>query len=381
VLRLSSEMSSCTPSGSNAYASAALNSKAASAGHFRRFDGLTLSSIGMGTYLGEPDGQTDRLVEAAVDRSVRSGAINVLDTAINYRYQRAERSVGRALASLIADGAIERSQVFVSTKSGYLAPDAEYPRGPHRYVQEELLGKGVIHRSDIVGSSHCMTEGYLSHELDRSLSNLQLERIDLLYLHNAAESQIPVVGEEEFMRRLRAAFSFFEVARKEGKIAYYGMATWDCFRSEPVRGGDSEGDEGHLELEQVVDLAREEGGPENGFRFIQFPLNLAMPEALTSQTQTVGGGEQVTLLEACLRLEIGAFTSVPLMQGRLVGNPRTPKINSLTSSQVNLQFARSSPGVISPLAGQKQPTNVEANVALAKFPPLTRGELWKYFMS
>ena len=51
----------------------------------------------------------------------------MVDTAINYRLQRAERSVGRALARLAGDEGIEggREALFVCTKNGYLSSDGE----------------------------------------------------------------------------------------------------------------------------------------------------------------------------------------------------------------------------------------------------------------
>ena len=116
-------------------------SKAAE-GHFRSFAGLILSSLGMGTYLGRADAETDRLVEAAVKQSITSGAVNVIDTAINYRFQRAERSVGRAIHSLIDEGRLKREEVFVCTKNGYLAPDSEHARGQENYLRDDLISKG-----------------------------------------------------------------------------------------------------------------------------------------------------------------------------------------------------------------------------------------------
>ncbi|MBI2081116.1 MAG: aldo/keto reductase, partial [candidate division NC10 bacterium] len=53
--------------------------------HFRDFGGLALSSIGLGTYLGEPDAATDGLYREAVVRAVGLGC-NVIDSAINYRF-------------------------------------------------------------------------------------------------------------------------------------------------------------------------------------------------------------------------------------------------------------------------------------------------------
>ena len=75
----------------------------AAAGHFREQQGLWLSSIGIGTYLGEPDARTDQGYTDAIVAAVESGA-NVIDSAINYRFQRSERSVGAALEELARRG-------------------------------------------------------------------------------------------------------------------------------------------------------------------------------------------------------------------------------------------------------------------------------------
>ena len=78
-------------------------------GHFRLAEqvsgagSLCLSSIGLGTYLGEPDDAVDREYTQAIVAALRSG-INVLDTAINYRHQRSERNIGAALGQLVASG-------------------------------------------------------------------------------------------------------------------------------------------------------------------------------------------------------------------------------------------------------------------------------------
>ena len=68
----------------------------ASAGHFRESQRLVLSSIGIGTYLGQPDTKTDEGYAAAIVAAVENG-INVIDAAINYRFQRSERSIGAAI--------------------------------------------------------------------------------------------------------------------------------------------------------------------------------------------------------------------------------------------------------------------------------------------
>lgn len=340
-------------------------------GHFRdTTQGLSLTSLGMGTYLGNLDEQTSRDMTQAAIRSVSSGAINVLDTAINYRYQLSERSLAQAIKDLLSQG-FQRDELFVCSKNGFISPDAErQQRGEDfrewfrsRYIDSEMIQPG-----DIAGGMHCMAPAYLEDQLSQSLSNLGLATLDLVYLHNAAESQLPEVGREEFMRRLRLAFEFYEKARAEGRIRYYGMATWNCFRVEPEESGE------YLSLQEVVALATSIGGESHGFRFIQLPFNLAFTEALTLPAQPVAA-EMMSLLEAAMAFDIGVFTSVPLLQGQLLSETRLPKFDGMeTPAQECLQFVRSNPGVLAPLVGHKKPDHVEQNLKVASLPPLVLAE-------
>lgn len=61
---------------------------------------LDLSTVGLGTYLGMPDDQDDFDMYIALTYLARSGALNVVDTAINYRCQKSERIIGAAFRSL-----------------------------------------------------------------------------------------------------------------------------------------------------------------------------------------------------------------------------------------------------------------------------------------
>lgn len=329
-------------------------------GHFREFDGLHLSTIGMGTYLGGMDKDTDELVTRAVVDSITAGSVNVIDTAINYRNQKAERSVGRGLDHLFSENIVDRDEIFVSTKNGYLSPDADMDLDPQTYIYEELIKPGILDPDQVVDSAHCMSRSFLKDQLDRSLNNLGLKKIDLMYLHNSAESQLHVVGREEFLSRLRTVFQFYEEERSHDRIAYYGLATWTCFRVDP-------GAPDYLNLEDIVKLAIEVGGHENGFKYVQLPYNLAMVEALEQSNQSVQG-ESMTLLQAAMKLKMGIFTSVPLLQGRLLNE--AIDIQDLRSrSWACLQFVRSSPGILAPLVGHKSPDHVKENLALAEIPP------------
>ena len=172
---------------------------------------------------------------------------------------------------------------------------------------------------------------------------------------------------DEFMRRLGDVFKFYEDQRKSGTIRYYGMATWDCFR---VPHGHSQ----YLSIFEIAKIARDVGGSENGFKFIQLPYNMHLDQALTMKNQTQDG-MTFNIFEAATKLGIGVFTSVPLMQSKLLGPKILPEFGKLTrSSHRAIQFVRSTPGVIAPLVGQKSLSHVDENLELAKIPVLSERE-------
>ena len=283
--------------------------KSTAIGHFKEFQGLSLTSIGMGTYLGNADATTDKLVVNAIKRSVASGAVNVIDTAINYRFQKAERAVGRAVRELIEEKIISRDEIFISTKNGYLTHDADLALDFWEYIHEHLIKKGVITANDISSDYNCMKVSYLEDQLNRSIKNLGLECIDLMYLHNVVESNVHDIGKDEVMRMLKEAFEFYEQKRSEGVIRYYGMATWTCFRVMP-------NSREYVNLKDLIDMAKEASvrhkKDEHGFRFIQLPFNLIMHEAATLRNQSINNS-MYTVFEASSILGINVFTSVPLM--------------------------------------------------------------------
>jgi aryl-alcohol dehydrogenase-like predicted oxidoreductase len=117
-------------------------------------------------------------------------------------------------------------------------------------------------------------------------------------------------------------------------------------------------------------MAKEVGGQDHGFRFIQLPFNMHYDQALLKKTQLFGAAS-ISILEAASKLNVGVFTSVPFMQGRLLGPGVMPEFNDMKPSLRALQFIRSSPGVLAPLVGQKSQEHVSENLEIMKIPPLT----------
>ena len=390
---------------------------------------LHLSSLGIGTYLGEPDSDTDEQMESAIVYSVYRGGWNVIDTASNYRYGRSEVSVGLALDSLLSGNSVSeffhepswlstsppllpqnsavngqpivqqaqshkqegamtgrslrfdltRDMLFVSTKAGFMDTG----------LLHELLSSNTISKRDVV-HGHCMHPACLEASLNLSLQRLNLETVDLLYLHNAAEMQLQALGREVFMQRLLAAFEFLEKAKAEGTIRHYGLATWNCFRVPPS-------DPSYLPLSEVLKIAEvaAQGTSGHALQYLQLPINPVMNEAFSQKGWQGEEGAETTLLEAGNRLGVAFYSSAPMMeaellQGKGVGGIRTGALDSIveldgrdeehdvmgSTAAKLLQLARSTPRVVSTLVGHKTREHVESNVKVSLVPDLSEDAFW-----
>src|SRR5205085_9303896 len=250
-------------------------------------------------YLGHWDERTDRMYQEAIRRAIELGC-NVIDSAINYRFQRSERVIGAALKQLIDAGRAARDEVIVATKGGFIPFGDQPPRDARAWVVENIIEKGAASADEIVGGSHCMAPGYLDNQLSRSLENLGLDCIDVYYIHNP-ETQLQAVSRAEFNSRIRAAFAFLEEAVAAGRIRCYGTATWNGYRQPPAARD-------YLSLEERVGIGRQVAGDDHHCRVVQLPYNLAMPEALTEANQPVNG-EMLSALMAADRLWLTVMCS------------------------------------------------------------------------
>lgn len=365
-----SKYNGATPEGTRRYAERL--SASVSPEHFREQQGLWLSTIGLGTYLGHWDDRTDRMYQEAIRRAVELGC-NVIDSAINYRFQRSERAIGAALKQLFESGKASRDEIIITTKGGYFPFDSEPPRDPRAWIMENIIDTGAARPEDLV-DSHCMSPSYLDNQLSRSLSNLGLDTIDVYYIHNP-ETQLDEISREEFTNRIRAAFEFLEQAVTDGRVRLYGTATWNGYRRPPNARD-------YLSISEVIEIAREVAGQAHHFRVIQLPYNLAMPEALTLANQTFDD-KPMSLLEAASQFDVTVMSSASILQARLSQNLPPFVGQSLqglnTDAQRAIQFVRSTPGVTTALVGMSQRSHVEENLMAARIPPAPIEDFLKMF--
>ena len=376
---MTSIVNAATSDGTNRYRARFAH---AASDHFRSRYGLWLSSIGLGTYLGGTEAQTDDAYVKSIKEALRQGC-NVIDTAINYRFMASERAVGRALKKLFASGEFQRDEVVICTKGGFIPYDSHAPADHAAYLQDNLLAPRLATADEIVEGVHCIAPDYLSNQIGVSLANLGLSTLDVYYLHNP-ETQLAHVSPAQFMDRLRRAFARLEEEVVKGRIRFYGIATWGGFRAE-------EHDRQYLPLFMLAKLAQEVGGDQHRFRFIQFPYSLTMPEAFTKRNQVIersdaaGQPSQIRapLLAAAVQHGIAAMISAPLHQTQVIGRVPASVKSALApvegDAQVALQFVRSTPGVTTTLVGMRRVQHVTENLALASVDPMPQTQFIKRF--
>lgn len=334
---------------------------------FYRFNGeLFFPSLGIGTYKAEPYKEDNYIINysTAIQTALRNG-INLIDTAINYRYQISEREIGEALGEMLASGEIRREEVIVTSKGGFVPLDFPFPENPYGWIEETIVKGGLAEKQEIIIDQHCMSPAYLRWSCERSLENLGLDTIDIYFLHNP-ETQLGYVERDTFYSRIEAAFTLFEELRSENKIAAYGIAAWNGFLYE-------EDHTEYVSLAKIIETARRVGGAEHGFRYIQSPFNLAKPHAYGYANQQCDDGFYYPLMHACARYGLTMLASSPLLQKNLFKRPFAPKIGELmnttglTDVASALQFARSA-GAISAIFGAVDPRHVSDNALLAYVP-------------
>ena len=320
--------------------------------------GPLVSSLGIGTYLGDCEDSEDSRYTSTVVAALERG-VNLLDTAINYRCQRSERAIGEAIRIAMDRGIVQRDEFVVCTKGGYIPLDRTPPatkEGYRGFLQNEYYGPGIMKAEDVIAGGHCLTPRYLADQIDRSRRNLGVACIDAYYLHNP-EQQLDALPRTAFADIIRAAFAELEEQVRRGTIASYGCATWNGFRVNPDARG-------HLDLQELTNIAREIGGDDNHFSVVQLPVNLALTEAVRAPTQRLGK-KRVAPLEAAHALGISVIGSATLMQSQLATSlPEQIKAafpGFSSDARRAVAFAQSLP-LASALVGMKSVTHLEQNL-------------------
>lgn len=251
---------------------------------------LLVSSVGFGGYR-----ITDKNLRhrEALKKALAEGC-NLIDTSTNYTDGASERLVGEVLAEAMSAGTLQRAEVVVVTKAGYVQ-GANLVLAQARAAEGVPFAEMVEYRPDCW---HCISPDFLRDQLDRSLERLRLTCVDVLLLHNP-EYFIKAGGDHsDYYERIGQAFEYLETEVERGRIRAYGISS----NTLPDARESAE----YTSLETLLSLA-DALGPENHFQVIQFPFNLLEPAAAFEPNNS---GK--TLLELASARDMGTLINRPL---------------------------------------------------------------------
>jgi aryl-alcohol dehydrogenase-like predicted oxidoreductase len=305
----------------------------------------------LGTYIGNPDAETDGAVIEAASALALAGC-NVFDTAPNYRDGRAECCVGKALTALRQKG-IGREQIFISTKVGIV------PESLLRPLADGSLLPG--YQIETLPTGQCFSPAYIRWQVEQSRFRLGIETIDCVFLHNVEEARC--VRPDGFPYLLSHAIETLEALVARRAVRWYGLATWHGLRVNAE-------DPCALVLGEVLAGASEIAGNRHGLHCVQLPVGLWAPEAITNHNQPNENGGPETPLVAAANLGLTVFGSAPLCQGELARADLSyvHGLPQLSTAQQLLQFSRSLPGVATVLVGLKERRHVSEALEVAALP-------------
>jgi len=348
-------------------------------GHYSDFLNLhlKLSSLGVGTFPGAATDAVDEAYAGVVASAARAG-INVFDTAPHYRYGRSARALGAGLARAFAAG-VAREHVFVVAKGGFLAFPDGVPADLDGWFDASIAARGLGTRDDLAGR-HLISPAHLAAQIDAAREALGLATLDA-FLLDQPEVHVPAIGKERANRKIGAVFEAFETAVRAGKIRCYGVATFDGLRVET----DAPPFQSITSLLGLAERAARTvaGDARHAFRIVQLPFNQAMPEGFTRFSQATGQGNVASSIQAAHQLRVYVMASHVLGKGMFARQcadalaAATPGLAN--HAQRALQFARSTPGIGTSLAGVSTPAHLDDLLAVARVAPLAKAEYLKLY--
>lgn len=270
--------------------------------------GWKASALGFGCY------RIDDRISAhreALEKALRQGC-NVIDTSINYADGHSEQAVGMVIKELIASGVIHRDEIIVMSKIGYVQG-----RTLKVVMEREKQGKPY---PDVVkyieGCWHCIHHDFIEEQLTESLKRLQLDHLDVLFLHNPEYFLMDSLNKQPDMRldkvrdilydRITRAFRRLEDEVDAGRIGCYGVSSNTFGRG--VHEIDATSIATMWEIACHVSKDRTGNPYQHHFSVVQFPANILETGAILLQNNE----ESKTAIEFASGKELAVLINRPL---------------------------------------------------------------------
>ena len=207
----------------------------------------------------------------ALKEAIKSG-VTMIDTSPNYMDGSAQRAVALALREFDES---KRQDIEIISKFGYI-------QGSNMQKHKERPFDEVVEFNE--DCYHCISQSFLQDQLEVSMSNLEVDKIDCYMIQNPEYYLIDAINNgideddrlDEMYRRIYKAFVALEEEIKAGNILSYGISS-NSFAL-------SQNNEEFLPYKDLITLAQDAsvfvGNKIHSFTTIELPINLLEREGL-----------------------------------------------------------------------------------------------------
>ncbi|ORY05764.1 Aldo/keto reductase [Basidiobolus meristosporus CBS 931.73] len=271
--------------------------------HNTKGEGLRVSPVGFGSFRVTSE---QPIHKAALFHALKKG-VNLIDTSGHFGEGRSEKMIGECLQESFQAKDIQREDVVVMTKAGYIPSLADINLPTSQYSRVTKVAGHSIHPD------------FLKQQITQSLERLGLEKIDIFMLNNPErilQSQDKIISKSTLYQQIAVAFECLDDEVKQGRIGGYGICS------------NSMGLPGSVEYLSLTELFEKCGSKfSDNFLAIQTPFNLFEKEALFPVDRST-----ISLAEEAQKHNLFVIGNRPLMaiangEIRQLANP---------SSDVNL---------------------------------------------
>ncbi|KAK9759628.1 hypothetical protein K7432_017184 [Basidiobolus ranarum] len=219
-------------------------------------NGLKVSSVGFGSFRITSE---QPLHKVSLLRALKSG-VNLIDTSGHFGDGKSEKLIGESLKEAFQEGNIQRENVVVMTKAGYIPSlaDANIPVSQYARVTKT--------------AGHSIHPDFLKQQITSSLERLGLDKIDIFMLNNPErilQSQDKIISKSTLYQQIAVAFESLDEEVREGRIGGYGICS------------NAMGLPGSIEHLSLMELFKNCGSKfSDNFLAVQSPFNLFEKEII-----------------------------------------------------------------------------------------------------
>ncbi|KAI9144571.1 NADP-dependent oxidoreductase domain-containing protein [Paraphysoderma sedebokerense] len=222
--------------------------------------GKKVSRVGFGGYRLTDKSESNKTVL----KSALLSGINVVDTSSHFEDGQSERLIGETIQVVVNSSEINRKDVTVVTKAGFITPN----------IKKDLDNAGIPNYQMLnEANGHSLHPSFLDHQIETSLDRLKTNQIDIFLLNNPERLlNVPGYSKSQLYTDIQTALTHLSSHKTAGRISGFGICSNTIhLPSSPY----------HFSVREVYNNL-----PSNikeGFVAIQYPLNIYEREGIEDE--------------------------------------------------------------------------------------------------